>query len=328
MSIAIQKPLAKWVEKKLNLSDLTFEPLLAEASTRLFWRIRTKTTSFVVMHSPPDTENNEQFIRLSRVFSANRVPVPQVHASDLTRGFLLVDDVGDSDFRNSYEKADVRSLFTQALDALLAIQATEDSCIPTYTGERLRDELNIFYEWICDDTCAMSAEPVAAITENLVNEINGLPKVTVHRDFHSRNLLLREGSSRLGVVDFQDALVGPITYDIASLLYDCYYAHKEADIKHFIDKYLMHTAHDLGELGEPKTFAEAVRFTAIQRLLKAAGIFVRLWRTRGRNSHLHDVLPTLRKAAALSQSIPKLNEFGDWLSSVVVPKTAQQLGQR
>ena len=327
MSIAIQKPLAKWVEAKLNLSDLTFESLLAEASTRLFWRVRTSATPFVVMHSPPDTENNEQFIRLSRVFSANRVPVPQVHASDLTRGFLLVDDVGDSDFRNLYEKADVRSLFKQALNALLAIQATEDSCIPMYTRERFRDELNIFNEWICDETCAISAEPVAAITENLVNEIDGLPKVTVHRDFHSRNLLLSEGIPRLGVVDFQDALVGPITYDIASLLYDCYYDHKEADIKHFIDEYLMHTAQDLGELGEPNTFAEAVRLTAIQRLLKAAGIFVRLWRTRGRNSHLQDVLPTLTKAAALSQSISQLSELGDWLSSVVVPKTTQQLGQ-
>lgn len=311
----------------LNVRDIDMVPLIAEASTRRFWRISADDSSWVVMHSPPATENNEQFLRLSRVFSENGVPVARVIASELSSGFLLVDDVGEQDLHSQYQKNDVFPSLELTFDALLAIQNTDDPCIPLYTKQRFHDELDIFKEWICADTCTIDDEPIANVETILVDELDSYPKATVHRDFHSRNLLVSGDPPSLGVVDFQDALRGPITYDIASLLFDCYYDHADDTIEHFIASYLDRTDRDLGSIAERLEFSKAVRATAVQRLLKAAGIFVRLWRTRGRKSHLGDVEPTLKKAANLCRSKPYLRDLGNWLETVVTPKTTQELSQ-
>ena len=327
MSTDFQIALRKWVVSQLGVSKITVSPLVAEASTRRFWRIGASNSSWVAMHSPPATENNEQFIRLSRVFSENGVPVPRVIASELDRGFLLVDDLGDCDLHSLYGRIGERQSLSLTLDPLLAIQRINHPSIPLYTSQRLSDEIDIFNEWICTDTCAISDEPLASAGKVLVDEIDDFPKVTVHRDFHSRNLLVKGDSLALGIVDFQDALRGPITYDIASLLFDCYYQHKETDIQQYIDSYLEGTDQNREYFAETLEFSNAVRATAIQRLLKAAGIFVRLWRTRGRNSHLGDVEPTLKKAINLCRTKSGFEELSEWLEEVVLPKTMRKLGQ-
>ena len=273
----------------------------------------------MAIHAPPATENNEQFLTMARVFQQNQVPVPQIHAYDVKQGFFLVDDFGSLEFLDAYRDSAQRGYaIGLALDALVAIQHTRDAQVPPYTRQRLRDELNIFEEWCCDKMLGVKASPLSTIGDSLTKEIDRHPKVTVHRDYHSRNLLLN--GDRLGIVDFQDALVGSNVYDLASLLYDCYFEHTDNEVETWIDQFRsLATEAELPCIQPRAAFVRALELTAIQRMLKAVGIFCRLWFTQGKNTHLAYMLPVLSRVITLTQR-NELPTLGSWLDMDVKPK--------
>ena len=215
-------------------------PLRTEASTRKFWRCRTETESFILMFSPPATEHNDRFIRFGAIFQRYSVPVPSIYESDLERGYFLLEDVGMEDFHTQYDLGNVDNCLTLALHNLSNIQAIDEPTIPPYESTRLTQELETFRDFLCLDLINVSTEAVHCYFDYLVTEISAVPKVTVHRDYHCRNLLVRNEPPYLGVVDFQDALVGPITYDLASLLYDCYWDHDHTTIERQIHAFWTH----------------------------------------------------------------------------------------
>ncbi|MCY3885163.1 MAG: phosphotransferase [Gammaproteobacteria bacterium] len=320
MSCPINSELSVWASEHFDLGTCDIEQLPAEASTRKFWRCSTTSESWILMDSPPATENNEQFVTLSDVFRKAKVPVPQVIARDLSRGFLLVEDVGKHSYLSSYRRGSIAHPISTAVETILKIQSIDDPAIPPYTAGRLNDELHIFREFVCENLLGGVDQSFQHAVPFLVNEINQLPRVTVHRDFHCMNLLVRHQYPYIGVVDFQDALSGSLTYDLASLLFDCYWQHSLETVESALTQYL----EGVEELSIPikqnrDQFFNSIKLTAIQRLLKAAGIFVRLLINKHQTTHIHHVLPTLAKAQTLCSQLDPFHELATWLYEDVIP---------
>lgn len=318
--------LVSWTSEHFDLEACQVEQLPVEASTRKFWRCTNESKSWILMDSPPATENNEQFVTLSEVFLKAKVPVPQVIAYDLAQGFLIVTDVGKQTFLSSYKVGTLAQPLNVAVETILKIQSIDDPAIPCYTDERLYDELQIFREYICDAILGRVDQTFLRAVPVLVNEVDKLPTVTVHRDFHCMNLLYLDRSPYIGVVDFQDALRGPISYDLASLMFDCYWNHSQTAFDSVLKQYWNGIKErDIPSVDSQSQLAEATKLTAIQRLLKAAGIFVRLWMTKSQTTHIPHVLPTLNKARSLCGQVRSMHELGSWLQESVIPAVSRRI---
>ena len=317
----------EWLRSILGSDKFSVQPLVPEASTRRFYRVMvTSNGSYMAMHSPPATENNEQFVALSGIFRQHDVPVPSIHAFDQHQGLILVDDFGTVEFLDLYkDPAKRRRVVSLALEALVGIQAVSHQIVPVYTRERLLDELKIFDEWCCEKLLNLNINPVQAIADSLTSEIDDHPKMTVHRDYHCRNLLLQRGS--LGIVDFQDALVGSCVYDLASLFHDCYFNHSNEDIANWTAEFQgMLKQTDLPCIEPESAFIRAIELTAIQRSLKATGIFCRLWFTQHKSTHLPFVIPVLQRTSNLAYR-NELFELAAWLESDAIPRLTVEIRQ-
>ncbi len=313
--------LESWCVEELG-PLVAFEPLAQEASTRQFYRVTTPEGSRIAMDAPPETENNAQFRALSALFRSHRVPVPEVFAYD-PRGFILVSDFGDRRFDQAYGEGREEECLDLALDALVRIQSIKSDTVPPYEVSRFRDELAIFTEWLVGRFLRLEAPGFIDHTwETLIEATQAQPMVTVHRDYHSRNLLLRDDGG-LGIVDFQDALVGPVTYDLVSLLRDCYHEFPEATVSKRMTRY--QRCSDCGL--SARDFRRAFDLTGVQRHLKAAGIFARLKLRDGRDSHLPDIAPTLKRVADVTGKYQELMELGRWIGNVVLPATIRTVAQ-
>ena len=309
-----RRQLETWCEAQLGPVS-AFEVLPVEASTRRFYRVRTREGSHVAMDAPPATENNTQFRRLSGLFRDHGVPVPEVVAFD-ERGFLLVADFGDRLFSAVYAEGGAEGALELAVQTLVRIQAIPAEAVPPYTAQRFRDELEIFTEWLVG--ALLDGSPPAFLPDvwrALVDATQAQPTVTVHRDYHSRNLLLRDDGG-LGVVDFQDALAGPVTYDLVSLLRDCYHVFPEQEVARWRARYRAVTDCGMDEAD----FVRAFDLTGIQRHLKAAGIFARLKLRDGRDSHLADIVPTLTRVVAVGRGYPETRCLAEWIGGEVLPR--------
>ncbi len=308
-----RRQLETWCEGQLGPVS-ALEVLPVEASTRRFYRARTAEGSHVAMDAPPATENSTQFRRLSELFRAHGVPVPAVEAFD-DRGFLLVTDFGDRLFSTVYAEGGQDGALELAIQALVRIQSIPPGAVPPYTPQRFRDELEIFTEWLVGALLDGSAPSfLPDVWRALVDATQAQPMVTVHRDYHSRNLLLRD-DGELGIVDFQDALAGPVTYDLVSLLRDCYHVIAEPEVARWRARYRALT--DCGM--EDADFLRAFDLTGIQRHLKAAGIFARLKLRDGRDSHVADILPTLERVVAVGVGYPETRRLAEWIDGEVLP---------
>ena len=313
--------LAAWVERTLATDGIELTRLPVEASTRHFFRVSTGVSTFVAMLSPPDTENNPQFARLTDLFRTHGLRTPQVHAADFDRGMLLLEDLGERDFAAAYAGGEIDAPLEAAVHDLIKLQSVVSDDIPPYTTTRFRDELAIFTEWLLGRFVGVDVpQAYAGVADALVEATAGVPQRTVHRDYHCRNLIWRTDSN-VGIVDFQDALFGPCCYDIASLLRDCYVEFDEARVASW-----RHRFFELAELGcEESVFDRAFDLTAIQRQLKAVGIFARLYLSRGRGSHLSDIVPVLDRISRLGRDYPETAEFSAWIAAELLPRTAHRL---
>ena len=297
------------------------EPMPSAASYRRFTRVVTDTGSLIAIEAPPGRENARQFVALSAHFTRNRIPVPAVVASDLERGFLLVDDLGDRHLHDVYGTDEETPAIAAAIDALVSIQRLpHDALVPPYTRERLADEFALCADWLV--VRLLGIEPSAAVRrmlertrDALIAKIVAQPTCTVHRDYHSRNLMWRDGR-RLGILDFQDALWGPACYDIASLLRDCYHRFDEPTIARWRNYYHERACEWLAPIGRDE-LAEHVDWTALQRQIKAIGIFARLEVRDGRDVHLADIPPVLDQIVDSARRYAATADLAEWLASDV-----------
>lgn len=327
----MQPALARWVEASVNADVAEVAPLLAEASNRRFYRLRlaraaapqSEPASLVVMDSPPELERNDAFLAVQALLAGHGLPVPPIFASDLERGFFLLGDFGDRHLQDVYPGPDRDRAIALAIDALVRMQNIKDAGLPPYEESRLREELGIFAEWLLGALLdkALPAHARAAF-DALAENALGQPQCLIHRDYHCRNLMLTP-EGRLGIVDFQDALIGPATYDLASLLWDCYHRFDAAELRRWQERYRSRCRFAF----DPKAFSRLLDLTGLQRQLKAVGIFVRLLLRDGKSSHLGHIFPVFDAMRQICAAYPETAALGKWLAQIQ-PQLAPALEAR
>lgn len=298
-----------WLAEFLGAPPGSVETLRPEASFRAFFRVTTATGTAVAMDAPPDKEDAARFVRLARLMSSYAIPVPAILHADERRGFVLMEDLGSTHLIDCYRRGDTTSVLGLAVDNLLLLQRLPAGELPPYTPERLRDELTIFTTWFVEG--AMITRPPAqwpGFAGELVVSVAAQPVTAIHRDWHCKNLLVRDG--RLGIVDFQDALAGPALYDLASLLRDCYWVFDEATVRAMLDRYLQATSL---RFDQP---LDLLNRTALQRQLKAIGIFARLCLRDGKTSHLDYVDGVLAQSSRLADTCFPGLPIAGWLDGL------------
>jgi hypothetical protein len=272
----------------------------ADASFRRYLRIDAANgASRIIMDAPPEKENSEAFVRIARLFGAAGLAVPEILAWDEAQGFMLLSDLGADTMMtalNPDAPAAALPLFQQAIDALVQLQlASQPTALPPYDEALLRRELQLFPDWYIAQHKGQTLDDkqqatLAQAFDRIVAEVLQAPTVFVHRDFMPRNLMLpTQTGAALGVLDFQDAVYGPITYDIASLMRDAFISWPEDFVLDVTVRYWQ-TARAAG-LPVPEDFGEfwrAVEWMGLQRHLKVAGIFARLTLRDGKAKYLAD----------------------------------------
>ena len=264
------------------------------------------------MLSPPHLEQNERFEKFSKIFAAHQINVPTLLESNKRRGWYLLTDLGETHLKDTYDTSAKEKAIESAINMLLLIQSISDPKIPPYSIKRFKDELGIFKEWFVEKWLGetfpekLFQTPFELLTKNASTQI----QCCVHRDFHCKNILFSDGN--IGLVDFQDALIGPISYDLASLLRDCYHRFSEKEIDHWISLYLEHCRFK-AEVDADK-FKMQLDLTAIQRQLKAVGIFSRLYLRNGKSSHLEYINQVISHTSELCEKYPSLQPITKLLS--------------
>jgi aminoglycoside/choline kinase family phosphotransferase len=300
-----QKLLTDWLSGLYPNETFTLAPASADASFRRYFRASfSNGTTKVVMDAPPQHEDCKPFLHVGKLFEDAGTHVPHVYAQDLAQGFLLLSDLGNTTYLQALSAANAGQLYGAATDALIKIQlASREKELPPYDEALLRRELNLFPEWyIAKHLGVTLTEKQSAKLEECFQRIlrNNLaqPCVYVHRDYHSRNLMLSEPNP--GVLDFQDAVYGPITYDLASLFKDAYIKWEEEEIMDLLIRYWekarkagLPVREDFGE------FYRDYEMMGVQRHIKVLGIFARLYHRDGKDGYLKDlplVMDYLRRA--------------------------------
>ena len=330
----MQAELRNWVEAALGAPLRHHKSLVAEASYRRFYRVWSGGASLVVMESPPSLERNDAFVSVRRLLAGAGLPVPDIIALDLDAGFFILSDLGERSLEGAYGGPDRDQALEFAISHLLRLQGIQAETVPAYEATRFRDELNLFEEWFLGGLLRQT--PDAAMRpafEALVANALAQPQCLIHRDYHCRNLLL-DPEGRFGIVDFQDALIGPVTYDLACLLWDCYHYFDAAERRRWLRLYRSSApaTHPLAQSGfDEGALTRALDLTALQRQFKAVGIFARLWLRDGKQTHLPHIAPVLdamREVAALYQETqPLISCLEGWAADAAkAVQTAQAAG--
>ena len=289
--------LQQWLD---SLSEKTYnnlEPASADASFRQYFRVTDSTDNktFIVMDAPPDKENSLPFLQVTDLIRSVGVNAPEIIALDMKQGFLLLDDLGNQPYLDQLNENTCEDLYIDAIDALIKMQ-TIDAILPAYDERLLQTEMDLFETWYLnrhletelDKTQKTSLDKIfQLLIKNAVEQ----PQVFVHRDYHSRNLMLTDHNNP-GVIDYQDAVMGPISYDLVSLFKDCYIEWPREKVEHWLESYLARIAPD--NLIEKETFLRWFDLMGVQRHLKVLGIFSRLNYRDGKKQYLDDLPLTLK----------------------------------
>jgi hypothetical protein len=273
-----------------------------DASFRRYFRLQRGAESFIVMDAPPEQENCLPFMRIAGYFESMQLNTPRIIEADIDHGFMLLTDLGDEQYieRLTSNPEAAPELYSDALDALLLMQrrgAVYQASLPPYDEELLRFELSLFRDWLCDTHLCLSFDDRDEtewrlccdwLVDNAINQ----PQVFVHRDYHSRNLMVT-AENNPGILDFQDAVEGPLTYDLVSLLKDCYVRWPAEQVRHWALDYYGKLGATVRERVDELQFLHYFELMGVQRHLKAAGIFCRLNHRDGKSAYLADVPRTL-----------------------------------
>ena len=314
-----------WAGQILGSDDFELRPASSDASFRRYWRLIQADTTRVLMDAPPDLEDCGRFADLSRRFRAVGLNTPEVYAEDRADGFLMLTDFGDRVYLGELTEDTADRLYGDALGALAIIQARVPTAgLPSYDEPFLRREMGLFREWFLGSLPDFVLAPeesaaLAVVEDRLVASALEQPRVCVHRDYHSRNLMLTEAGNP-GILDFQDAVAGPVTYDLVSLLRDCYIAWPAERVTDWASGYF-HRARRSGVLGgdDLGLFLRWLDLMGVQRHLKACGIFARLNRRDGKPHYLADIPRTLGYVREVSGRYPELEGLSRLLDTRVLP---------
>lgn len=326
--------LTAWVNAQLSDvgQEWQLQSLNGDAGFRRYFRLQGSTEQkLLAVDAPPATEDTAQFIALARYLRRQGVRTPLIYAADPSQGFLLVEDFGDRLLQTELTADTATTGYGSAFMTLLTLQQTPDNpaLIPRYDQPLLRVELELFNEWFVTSLLGytLTADERAllnAIYTKLEQSAAEQPQVLVHRDYHSRNLLLCDNGA-LGVIDFQGALWGPCTYDPVSLLRDCYLRWPDADVRRWALGY-GNMAMDAGILPpvNEQTYLRWFDWMGLQRHIKVLGIFARLHLRDDKPHYLADLPRVIGYILDVAQAYSELQDFADWFHSRILPLAEQE----
>lgn len=305
--------MSDWLRNDLKLIVSRIVPASADASFRRYFRIYVESNTFVVMDAPPEKEDCAPFVRIASALGEIGLNVPRVEQQDLAAGFLLLSDLGEDSYLSLLNDETVDQMYRNAIDALITMQLkgnTNALALPAYDRALLMSEMELFCDWLLgkhlglhlnDDDHTMLSNAFDLLADNALSQ----PQVWVHRDYHSRNLMVCDNNP--GILDFQDAVVGPVSYDLVSLLRDCYIEWPQAKQQRWLDYYCQCAeASGLLTPDQVHPFQRWFDLMGVQRHLKAAGIFARLYLRDGKDGYLKDIPRTLSYICRLTNSYSEL----------------------
>ncbi len=305
--------LQDWLQTVAGIHNYEIAPASADASFRRYFRVRFNTTSRIVMDAPPQQEDCRPFIHVSALMAGIGLHVPVVLRQDLQQGFLLLTDLGEQMYLPALNADTVEDLYGDALQALLRLQMHGPADLPPYDRDLLMTEMELFRHWYLQRHLGLQlSQSENAIIDTAFNYLAEQalqqPRVIVHRDYHSRNLML--STPNPGILDFQDAVIGPITYDLVSLLRDCYIAWPRSQVMGWVRKYYRQAQSEgLLENVSEAQFVHWFDLMGIQRHLKASGIFARLNYRDAKPGYLQDIPRTLGYVLDVGKDYPLLASF-------------------
>lgn len=317
----------EWLARELRLPAARLEPASSDASFRRYFRVFAERGTYVVMDAPPGKEDVRPYLKVSRLLESLGAHVPHVHEADPARGLLLLEDLGTTLYLQRLSAGDdPQPLYTDALKVLASIQARgREACaeLEPYDRQVLAREMALMPEWFLArhlqiTPSAAEAEMISAACEFLIQEALAQPLVFVHRDYHTRNLMVVKERNP-GIIDFQDALRGPVGYDLVSLLKDCYIAWPRARVVGWVNAFReLLQAQGVASGADKAQFLRWFDLIGVQRHLKVLGIFCRLWYRDGKPGYLPDLPRTLEYVRDTCARYPQLADLGRFVRQRVL----------
>ena len=318
--------LVTWLSDQPGLRPDTLEQVAGDASFRRYYRVLTVDgVSRIVMDAPPEHEDCHPFVDVTGRLETAGVHVPHIHAQDLEQGFLLLEDLGDIQYLDRLDQDSAARLYGDALHALRTFQASAPSDgLPPYDEALLRFEMELFREWLCTRHLGLELDVqenamLDTLFTRLVENALEQPQLFVHRDYHSRNLMLTASNSP-GIIDFQDAVRGPITYDLVSLLKDAYIRWPLEQVDSWVEDYVeLALQSGLIDAAGARQFQRWFDLMGLQRHIKVAGIFARLYRRDGKAGYLADIPLVLDYIVEMADRYPAFSSLADLITLRVRP---------
>lgn len=301
----------EWARATLGRSDLGLAPAASDASFRRYLRL-TGAPGLLLMDSPPDLVPLQPWLDVGALIDGAGLRVPQVEAADVARGFALIEHLGDALYQHRLDEHSADALYGRAMDALLRLQSIPADAVPTYEHGRFEVELELMPEWFLRRHLGIALEceqwdPIESAFRLLLDNAMAQPRVFVHRDYHSRNLI--DCQPEPGIIDFQDALGGPLTYDLVSLLRDCYLRWDEARVQAWAEDFRRELVRAGRIADAPQRFFRAFDLMGLQRHIKVLGLFCRLHYRDGKAGYLADLPRVLGYVLDAAARYPELADF-------------------
>ncbi|OTG62685.1 phosphotransferase [Acinetobacter sp. ANC 3903] len=321
-----------WITSVLGSDQFETHFLAGDASFRRYARIKLNNKTFMLMDAPPEKEDCGPFVTIDEFFDKNGVRVPHIIAKDLELGFLLLEDFGDVLLSTLLNEQTVDAYYAQSFKQLIQLQAIDGTNhFPNYSYEKLISEMELLTDWMLPSLHIQpTAEESALIKRSfaiLANAALAQPQVIVHRDFHSRNLMKIEGETDLGVIDFQDAVIGADTYDLISITRDAYVQWNAERVYTWFKTFYDLLPESSKQDRDFEQFKKDADMMAIQRHIKILGIFVRLFERDGKSGYLKDLPRVMWYLLEESKLYVELQPFMQFIQAKVMPKFEAKYGR-
>lgn len=315
-----QTVLKQWVADTLQVKagSLSWQPLLGDASFRSYTRCICQGKSYIAAYAPPASEKNHEFVHIADMLREAGVEAPQVIAVDYQRGFLLQSDLGQLDLQTVLSLQTVDDYYDEAMQQIVQMQTIACDRLPRYDRQLLALELSLFSQWFVESLLDYScSEQETAMLERsfdlLLDSALEQPQAFVHRDYHCRNILVQ--AEGLAVIDFQDAVCGPVTYDLVSLLRDCYVVWPAEKVDCWLEQFRAEYFADI----DKQQFKRWFDFMGLQRHIKVLGVFARLSKRDNKDRYLADLPTVIAYVLSVAVTYTELEEFVCWFKHKLFP---------
>ena len=320
-----------WITSVLNSDQFEINFLAGDASFRRYARIILNNKTFMLMDAPPSMEDCRPFVSIDEFFDRHGVRVPHIVAKDLENGFLLLEDFGDVLLSTLLNDQTVDAHYAQSFKQLIQLQSIDgQNQFPAYSYEKLISEMELLTDWLLPSLKIQPSESEKALIKRtfaiLANAALAQPQVIVHRDFHSRNLMILDGETEQGVIDFQDAVIGADTYDLISITRDAYVQWNAERVYGWFKVFYDLLPESAKEDRDFEQFKQDADLMAIQRHIKILGIFVRLFERDGKSGYLKDLPRVMWYLLEESKPYAELQQFIDFINAKVMPAFTEKYG--